>query len=196
MEKQIYRALEERTYDSKASQESRDAARISLATLFPEEAITLFTRRRDNEGLRYISQNPALPPKIRRNAYLERGFQVSVEDLEAGKIPGTYENTPQTNSRKTPEEVVIEEMREAHWDENEYNRLIEEQREARWERFEGQRAIARQFRRDVGLSENEYNRWLKQEAPRTAGAGFSNRINRNGEEMHPWQEVAYSILEG
>lgn len=168
--------LIETIYDSKASQEARETARISLVNQNPEEALNVFAIRKDSKGLEFLSRNTSVPLQIRRNAYVERGIPCDVSEVASGEVLGYSQPTISQRS-----------LDAIHKRQN-----TSEEFPQGYESTQGE--IARAFRKEVGISEEDYQNWLK-ETQHKADL-FRPEVNRVNEDMSPWQENALRVLEG
>jgi len=176
------RELERKAYDSKASSFDRAKAMFELVDYSPEVALNIFARRKDQEGLEYLSRNPLIPVQVRRNAYLERGFQYSVKDLEGGVIPS--EKSIKTSPYRS--KLTIEEKKQK-----------KEQERLEKERQEQERKSFLAFLRSMGITEEEYNQHQldAQHARFCGGSVIWNRPSTSS-EPNPWQENAIRAYEG
>jgi hypothetical protein len=177
MKTEIYETIENVIYGSGASDEVARAVKQDFRRASPEAALGLFVRHGDKFALRSLSRDVAVPVGVRRNAYMERGMSVSVEELESGYMP---EEIPASRGyvgvSKEDQAKVARRLAEA---------------EARDKRFEEWRENARAFRREVGLSEEEYEAWVKQ----TAG-GYRPKVRKTlSGDINPWRDNAVRALE-
>jgi len=177
--KEKYKELEQTIYGPGVPDDTRELARFELVYQSTEHALGVFARKNDAIGLKYISMNPGISPQLRRNAYMERGIEISVEEIEAGMAPGYNVETSGGDRPK----LSIEDKR------------IKSKREIRYERFEKEKSNARELREEYGISEEDFNRWLE-ETQRPSVFRVDTLVDRFGDEMSGPQANAVRALEG